>query len=210
MQNTSVLPYVQLLQSFPSTTSKYWAVCTIYVANATVIDLLLNTTSNMTSTMTGMAIDSQQQRIQTTLTTSLNKTGSQKSSFLDVQYHLSQNDFLAIFPYAFPKDTSYDILPMFFTNEYFPDTLPPSLPSPAHYPSKGYIVQKTARLKTLFNQVWPPNWQATTYCNCPLHYPYWHLCHQCSLWWFYFWLNHWWRWSEPSCLCCQYLPFQKF
>ena len=118
-----------------------------------VIQPPLKATSNMASTMMGMALDCQQHRTRITLTTSLDKTSSQKPCFLDVQYPLGQNDFLTVFCHVFPKDTSCDILSTFFINEYFLDTLPPSLPSPACYPSEGYIIQKTARLKTLFNQV---------------------------------------------------------
>ena len=129
-------------------------------SQATVIMPLLKATSNMTLTMTGIALNSQQQCTQTTLTTSLNKTDSQKPSFLDVHFPLGQKpNFLAIFSHDFPTDLHFDTFPSFNSNEYFLDTLPPSLPIPSPSPSEGYIVGATARLKILFN--WLQTWAQT-------------------------------------------------
>ena len=116
----------------------------------------------MASTMTGMTLDCQKHHTQTTLTTSLGKTGSRKHSLSDVQppndknsYGMTsscqQNDFLTVFPNAFPKNPPNDILPRFNT-EYILHTLPLSLLIPAPFPSEGSIVQKKAKLKTLLKR----------------------------------------------------------
>ena len=106
----------------------------------------------MASTMTGMDSD-RQHHTRTTLTTSLDKTGSRKHSFLDVQsppdnhtidlndLSSPKNDFLAAFPNALPNDTSEDLIPTLSFAEYNQHTLPPSLPTPAFFPSEGSVVQ---------------------------------------------------------------------
>ena len=123
----------------------------------------------MASTITGMALDYQQHRTWTTLTTSLGKTGSRKHSLLDVSPNdqnpydinscnihekppLTKNDFLAVFPNAFPNNAPNNILPLFYSTEYILHTLPPSLPIPATFPREGSVVQKSAKLKTSLNQ----------------------------------------------------------
>ena len=52
---------------------------------------------------------------------------------------------LSAFPFALD--------PMRASIEYSTDSLPPSLPSPAHSSHEGYIVQAKAKLTTSFNQV---------------------------------------------------------
>ena len=104
-----------------------------------------------TSTMTGMALDCQQHHTQTTLTTSLGKTGSQEHSLLDIQHPndhhpydinscnihgktpLTKNDFLAIFPNIFPNNAPTNILPLFYSTEHIPHTLPPISSNSCHF-----------------------------------------------------------------------------
>ena len=110
-------------------------------------------------TMTDMELDSIQQTTQATLTTSLAKKGSQKSSFLD------------IFPFETnPTSSVNDSTPVmtpplksgFFDDkiheEYIPLNSPSPLPAPrpnptAPYPSAASIAGAMARLKNLLNQL---------------------------------------------------------
>ena len=93
--------------------------------------------------MIDMALDSQQQ-IQTwpALTTSLGKTGIQKSNFLDASSDTNSFDL------PFPANSGA------FDDNYHEDFISLSFPMyspPPPPPPKGYILEATARLNTLFN-----------------------------------------------------------
>ena len=105
----------------------------------------------MTSTITGIALDSQQSW--TMLTTSLGKTGSQKPSFLD--------GFSSALPIDLPIDLFLDLPPPVnsnvFDDYYHEDSIPPSffvyspLTPTASSLSERYVIGATARLKKSFN-----------------------------------------------------------
>ena len=95
--------------------------------------------------MAGTDMDLDQHYTRTTLTTSLDKTGSQKHSFSDIQIHSDTptndiNDLLALFPFAFTID-----IPV-LNRRAHPQRMPPKL-SQASTP----ILSNAEALSALYN-----------------------------------------------------------
>ena len=109
----------------------------VNLCSAAMVYLLM--TINTFLTMMGMALDNIQRTTWTPLTTSLAKTGSQKSELLD--------SFSSV---TTPNDYPTQMTPTKMTPPVKPPSIFPARPSPnASSPSKASIAGATARLKKL-------------------------------------------------------------